>query len=202
MIRQPFVAGQFYPADPDELAGEIARHTVAEQEPISALAVVVPHAGYIFSGSVAGAVYSRVKIPERAIILGVNHQGYGANAAVIAEGAWAMPQGNVPIDSDLARAVMERSSTLEEDPRAHLYEHSLEVQVPFLQHFQPDLRVVPIALYRSDSEACRDVGQACAEAVRQADGPVLLVASTDLSHEERDYEKLKTNDRPWIPRVS
>ncbi|MDV2503038.1 MAG: AmmeMemoRadiSam system protein B [bacterium] len=201
MIRQPAVAGQFYADSPEALAGEIARCVEEAVEPVPAIAVVVPHAGYLYSGSVAGAVYSRVRIPERVVIVGVNHQGIGADSAIMTEGAWATPIGEVPIDEELAEAILHRSDTLRNDARAHQDEHSLEVQVPFLQHFQPDLRIVPIALHRADSEVCRDVGEACAEAIKQIGHPTLLVASTDLSHEQRNYERLQANDALVIERI-
>ena len=201
MIRQPAVAGQFYPASAQALAREIARWVDRDAEPASAIAVVAPHAGYTYSGSVAGAVYSRVRIPESVVIVGVNHRGLGPDAALSAEGAWSMPTGEVPIDEPLALSILERSSTLREDVRAHQHEHSLEVQVPFLQHFQPDLKIVPIAIYGSDIDTCRDVGEACAEAIGEAGRPVLLVASTDLSHEQQDYERVKANDPAVIDRM-
>jgi AmmeMemoRadiSam system protein B len=201
MIRQPAVAGQFYPASPEALAEEIGRCIQTQEEQVSALAVVSPHAGYLYSGPVAGAVFSQVKVPEQVIIVGVNHQGLGAGSAIMTEGAWAMPFGEVPIDGDLAEAILGRSRFLKDDARAHQHEHSLEVQVPFLQHFQPNLRIVPIALYLADTNVCHDVGEACAEVVRQAEGSVLIVASTDLSHESHNYERLKANDRVVIDKI-
>ena len=201
MIRKPAVAGQFYSDSPEALALEIARSVETDAEPVPAIAVVAPHAGYAYSGAVQGAVYSRVRIPMSVIVVGVNHAGAGADSAIMTEGAWAMPMGEVPIDEPLAKAILKRSRTLRDDPRAHQNEHSLEVQIPFLHHFQKDLRIVPIALHRADAEVCRDVGSACAEAIEEAGQPTLLVASTDLSHEERDYERLKANDPMVIERI-
>jgi AmmeMemoRadiSam system protein B len=201
MIRQPAVAGQFYPHTRNALEGEVARFVEEVAKTTPAIAVVVPHAGYAYSGSVAGAVYSRVSIPERVVIVGVNHQGVGAGSAIVTEGAWATPLGEAPIDGELAGEILDRSDTLRKDSRAHQNEHSLEVQVPFLQHFQPNLRIVPIALHQADLEVCHDVGSACAGAIQQAGHPVLLVASTDLSHEQRNYERLQTNDALVIERI-
>lgn len=201
MIRQPVVAGQFYPASPEALAEEIGRYLKSVEEQVSAVAVVSPHAGYLYSGSVAGALYSKVKVPERAVIVGVNHHGLGAGAAIMTEGAWAMPFGEVPIDRELAKSILNRSRFLKDDARAHKHEHSLEVQVPFLQHFQPNLRIVPIALHLADTDLCHDVGEACAEAIIEAEGPVLLVASTDLSHESHNYERLQANDRIVVDKI-
>lgn len=201
MIRQPAAAGRFYPGSPKALEEEVLRCVATGEEPVRAAAVVCPHAAYPYSGSVAGAVYGRVEVPERVILIGVNHQGVGANAAVMTDGAWSTPLGEVPIDGELARAVLGRSRVLKDDARAHQYEHSLEVQIPFLQHFQPNLSIVPIVLFHSDEAICRDIGEACAGAVREAEGPVLLVASTDLSHEAENYELLKANDRRVIDRI-
>lgn len=201
MIRQPAVAGQFYPDSPQALARKISECVETDVEPVPAIALVAPHAGYTYSGSVAGAVYSRVRIPESVVIVGVNHSGVGADASIMTEGKWATPMGDVPIDTSLAKAILKRSNTLRDDARAHQDEHSLEVQVPFLQHFQPNLRIVPIALARSDAEACRDVGNACAESVKEMNQPALLVASTDLSHEQQNYERLKANDPLVIDQI-
>lgn len=201
MARLPVVAGKFYPASPERLSEEVAKWLETAESPVKALAVVSPHAGYAYSGRVAGAVYGRVLVPKQVVIVGVNHQGFGADAAIMTEGSWATPLGEVPIAEKLARSILERSKTLRDDPQAHKYEHSLEVQVPFLQYLRPELEIVPIALYRADRELCLDVGEACAKALSELDTPALLVASTDLSHEQQDYERLKSNDPVAIDRI-
>lgn len=201
VIRQPAVAGQFYPRTREALAKEIARCVEGAVEPAPAIAGVAPHASFAYSGPVAGALYSRVSIPERVVIVGLNHEGIGAGSAIMTEGAWATPMGDAPIEEELAKEILDRSDTLADDALAHQDEHSLEVQVPFLQHFQPNLRIVPIALHRADSVVCHDVGEACAGAIKHIGHPTLLVATTDLSHEHQNYERLQANDALVIERI-
>jgi len=181
MIREAAVAGRFYPGTRDALLEEIRRCVVeAEREP--AVAVVCPHAGYQFSGPVAGAVYSRVAVPDVAVILGVNHRPGGADFALMAGGAWRTPLGDIPIESKLAKAILKTSQIVKDDARAHRYEHSIEVQVPFLQAFNPNVRIVPIAVGSASEKAVLTVGDTIAAAIKKFDGDVLLVASTDMSH--------------------
>lgn len=182
MIRMPAVAGRFYEAKPASLKREIEAYIVPGQPEEKAVAVVCPHAGYLYSGHVAGAVYSRVVIPDTVIILGPNHTGLGHPAALMAEGTWQMPFGPVEIASELARIILQNSQVLAEDIQAHLYEHSLEVQVPFLQYFNPGVRIVPICLSMLSLPEIEDIGQAIAQGLRLYNQEVLLVASTDMSH--------------------
>jgi hypothetical protein len=147
-----------------------------------AMGVVVPHAGYVYSGAAAGAVYARLDPPESCVILGPNHTGLGVAAAIMTSGTWETPLGEVAIDADLAGAILDRSRVLEEDDRAHRKEHAIEVQLPFLQVLFPGLPFVPICLMSHEYGACRDVGQAVAEAIQASGKRVLLVASTDMSH--------------------
>jgi len=182
LIRRPAVANQFYEGDPVRLRNELSRliPTTAHARP--AIAAVSPHAGYIYSGHVAGAVFSRIKVPEYVVIMGPNHTGYGSYAEIMTEGIWQMPLGDVPVASDLAVKILAQSSVLQEGYQSHLYEHSLEVQVPFLQYLQPALKIVPICLGPLDIDSCMEAGRAVASAVNAFGGPVLLVASTDMSH--------------------
>ena len=181
MIREPAVAGRFYPGTRDALLAEV-RKCVVETERGPAVAVVCPHAGYQFSGPVAGAVFSRVVVPDVVVVLGVNHRPGGADFAIMPGGAWRTPLGDVPIESKLAKAILRTSQNIKDDTRAHRYEHSLEVQVPFLQAFNPKVRIVPIAFGSSSEKAVIAVGEAIAAAVKKFDGNVLIVASTDMSH--------------------
>lgn len=147
-----------------------------------AIGVVAPHAGYLYSGRVAGAVFSRVEFPDTFVILGPNHTGLGAGAAIMTSGEWETPLGKIPIDTELGKAILANSSVLEEDHLGHLQEHSIEVQLPFLQYFECPFRFVPICLFRYEYAACHDVGQAVARAVGATGRRVLVVASTDMSH--------------------
>ena len=184
MKREPAVAGQFYPGDEKTL-----RQTIADLAPAppeakqQAIAVVSPHAGYVYSGAVAAETIGRVIIPETVIILGPNHHGAGARLAVMTAGSWQMPFGEVAIDSELAAAICE-SSIFTPDHLAHLQEHSLEVQVPFLQHFGPDISIVPICVSHISYDDCEKAGKALALAIKSYNRPVLIVASTDMTHYE------------------
>lgn len=182
MIRRPAVAGIFYSGSARALRSQVEDLLPTVAEKITAVGVVVPHAGYLYSGGVAGAVYARLRLPSSCVILGPNHTGLGAGAAIMTSGDWETPLGEVAIDTELGRAILERSRVLEEDDRAHRKEHAIEVQLPLLQVLFPGISFVPICLLSHEFGVCRDVGQAVAEAIRAVGKPALLIASTDLSH--------------------
>ena len=185
MIRTPAVADRFYPGDPEHLrsAMEIFVPVVAPEDKERAMVVVMPHAGYVYSGATAGVTISRVRVPETVLIMGPNHRGRGAALALGAED-WRMPLGMVPIDRDLAAAILKQSADITEDSEAHHYEHSLEVQVPFLQQVQPHLRIVPLMVSHVPFALCQKVARDLAAVIRTYQQPVLIVASTDMSHYE------------------
>ena len=200
MIRLPAVAGRFYESNPGHLKREIEAYLEPEAPREAAIAAVCPHAGYMYSGHVAGAVFSRLLVPEKVVILGPNHTGLGAPAAIMVEGTWQMPLGPVPIAQDLAREILAQSQVLEEDVEAHLYEHSLEVQVPFLQYLNPRVEIVPICLSALPVAALEDIGLALARAISNYPEPVLIVASTDMSHYV-PHEVAKQKDALAIERI-
>ncbi len=200
MVRQPAVANQFYEGDPTRLRRQLATLMGKGAKETTAKAIIAPHAGYMYSGHVAGAAYAKVKVPETVIVMGPNHTGFGAPAAVMASGKWAMPLGIVPIAEELALDLVDSSRYLENDVQAHLYEHSLEVQVPFLQYKQPDLRIVPICLSSMPFEACEEIGMAVARVVNRHGGPVLMVASTDMTHYEPQAQA-EAKDQLAIERI-
>ncbi len=183
-IRRPAVAGAFYPAEAEELRNEVRRCLGRRAGPAPALGAIVPHAGYIYSGAVAGAVYARVEIPPRVILLCPNHTGLGAAAAFDPHDAWLTPLGPARVDGELREQLLARCPSGVRDASAHRREHSLEVQLPFLQLVRPDFSFVPICLGAVSLELCREVGEACA-AVRLASAePILLLASSDMNHYE------------------
>lgn len=200
MIRPPAVAGQFYPGAPRELDHAVRRLTRDLPEKINAKGIVVPHAGYIYSGAVAGDVFSSVVIPGRHIIFCPNHTGLGAQAAIMSRGAWRMPWGDVPIDEDLAGRLLAASLLLSEDRTAHGREHSLEVQLPFLRRFRESFLFVPVALGHLSVSDCRSLGESVAQVLRDDPAPALLIASTDMTHYETDATARK-NDRKAISRI-
>jgi hypothetical protein len=179
--RNPAVAGTFY-AGTERLREQVRALLPADTRRQPVVGAVAPHAGYLYSGGVAAAVYARIEPPATLVILGPNHTGEGAEAALMTEGSWATPLGEVGIDRALARAILKASRTLEEDALAHRDEHSIEVQLPFIQVLMPQAQFVPICLMSLDLAACRDVGRAVAQAARETGRPVVVVASTDMSH--------------------
>ncbi len=181
MQRRAVVAGTFYPGTRDQLAAQVTALLPAV-EATRAVGVVVPHAGYMYSGGVAGAVYARVAPPETWVALGPNHTGQGARAAIMCSGLWETPLGSVEIDSELAQAILGHSCVLQEDAAGHAREHAIEVQLPFWQVRDATSRFVPIALYARDYAVCEAVGEAVATAVAECGRIVTLVASTDMSH--------------------
>ena len=201
MLRPPAVAGRFYPDDPAELTRQIAGFASSAEEPLRpALACLVPHAGYRYSGHVAGAVYARLKLPRRFLLLGPRHFPRGKPQAILSEGAWETPLGRAEIDSELARDLKGAYPELCEDSVAHQTEHALEVQLPFLQSLAGDFRFVPIALGPTDYIQLESLGHAMAEVLRRQRDPVLMIASSDMNHYESD-EITRRKDGLVIERV-
>jgi len=185
-VRHPAVAGRFYPKDRDTLLGDVESYLSPEAATIPALGCVTPHAGYVYSGTVAGAVYAQVDLPKRIIILCPNHTGKGRPLAIMSQGAWETPLGPAPIDSPLADALKERFPLLTEDADAHRSEHAIEVELPFLQARRPDFTFVPIALGTAQFDVLEKLGEAVADAVQTQSGKVLIIASSDMNHYEND----------------
>lgn len=189
-VRTPAVAGRFYSGELNTLAREVDAHLGAgslPEEPISgALGCVVPHAGYMYSGHVAGAVYRRLPPRSRYIILGPNHWGRGAPLALMSRGEWLTPLGRAGLDADLSKVLQQKCSLLVEDAVAHASEHSLEAQVPFLQRLCGQFAFVPIAIGSVDYDSLEELGGALAQAVKLSQEPVLIIASSDMNHYEPD----------------
>ena len=187
-VRHPAVAGRFYPRDEKSLREDVRTYLspTAEAKPIRAVGCIVPHAGYMYSGHVAGAVFAKLEIPKVCLVMCPNHTGMGRALAIVSEGAWETPLGNVPIDSAFAAALKQRCSLLQEDSAAHRSEHAAEVELPFLQMRQPGLQFVPIALGTGQFEALAQLGDAIADVIAAHNGEVLIVASSDMNHYESD----------------
>ncbi len=179
MIRKPVVAGQFYPASAAALKAMIEGMVKEE-----AIGLVSPHAGYIYSGPVTAAVISRIKFKDTFIIMGPNHTGSGKPLSIMTEGFWKTPLGKVEIDSELGKKILTTSKHLEEDKAAHLYEHSIEVQLPFLQYFKPDFKLVPIVFGPASGTVYKEIGQEIAKAVKKLGREVVIIASSDMTHYE------------------
>jgi AmmeMemoRadiSam system protein B len=188
MLRLPAVAGRFYPSDPAELTALIQKYVVNDSRTpaIEVQACLVPHAGYVYSGHVAGAVFARIELPRKIIILGVRHYPRGEAAAILSNGAWRTPLGDARIDEALAEALKKACPRLREDSVAHSAEHSLEVQVPFLQVLAPEFTFVPVALGTVQFESLVSVGEAIAQVLADTKENVLLLTTSDLNHYEDD----------------
>ena len=184
MIRQPVVAGQFYPESASQLRALIEMMVNENADKQEVIGLVSPHAGYPYSGPVAGAVFSGIEFKDTFIIMGPNHTGRGKPLSIMTQGTWETPLGNVKIDSELARQILDGSSYLQEDEAAHQHEHSIEVQLPFLQYFKSDIQIVPIILSFASGEAYREIGRDIARAVKKLKREVVLVASSDMTHYE------------------
>jgi len=200
MIREPVVAGQFYPASPSELRAIIKDFVDEKAVKGEVIGLISPHAGYIYSGSVAGAVISRIKFRDTFIIMGPSHTGRGKPLSIMTEGVWKTPLGEVDIDSELAKQILATSSYLEEDHLAHQYEHSLEVQLPFLQYFKPDIRIVPITFSYGSGAAYKEIGKTIARAIKELNREVVLIASSDMTHYE-PQESAQSKDNQAIEAI-
>ncbi len=198
-VRRPVVAGFFYPSDSAELSKSIEdsfKHrlgpgsipTVSDVRLKESMGFVVPHAGYIYSGPIAAHTYYKLALegaPQTVIIVGTNHTGYGALVSVYPRGKWLTPLGEVEVDEELARGVVSESSYAEEDVYAHVDEHSVEVQLPFLQYFfGRKFRILPIVIMMHSLEVSRDLAKAIHSAVTKSGRDVVILASSDMTHYE------------------
>lgn len=206
-VRQPAVAGRFYPANAQHLRAEVEKFTTAPaaesakpETKIHALGCVVPHAGYMYSGHVAGAVFRRLELPRRFVILCPNHTGMGEPLAIMSEGVWQTPLGDAPIDESLAERLKAKLPLLSEDQAAHRYEHALEVQLPFLQVLAPGFEFVPITVATGNFEVLGALGMVIGSVATEAGTPVLVIASSDMNHYESD-DVTRVKDRRAIDQL-
>ena len=183
MLRTAVVAGQFYSGNKERLQSDVEALMVAAT-PEPSIAMMSPHAGYVYSGAVAGKTFSHVKVPKEVIIIGPNHHGRGHAAAVCAQGAWETPLGRVEIASSLAGRLLAECPMAADDCTAHMDEHSLEVQVPFLQHTSPGLQIVPLCIGRMPLDTLLALGDGMARVISSCEESPLIVASTDMTHYE------------------
>jgi MEMO1 family protein len=190
-IREAVVAGQFYPDNPNELRKIIESFDCKAETPLEAKGIVVPHAGYIYSGPIASEVFSSIQLPRRILILGPNHTGRGAALALAPAGSWETPLGNVSVDMEMNEILLRECSTLEEDSVAHRREHSIEVQLPFIQRLQPDFHFSAICVRTIDYSILENLGHAIARTIHSLKEPVLLIASSDMTHYETADEAAK-----------
>lgn len=183
-VREAAVAGRFYPASPTDLNRMLDEY-LAHSSPFASgrptILAMVPHAGYIYSGKIAGATFARVDVPRHVVVLCPNHTGLGRPRALWCRGAWRTPLGEVEIAEDLTDC-LRCYARLDDDERAHAREHAIEVELPFLQRREPRVRVAPLCLQRLSLDECLELGEALALGVRAFGESVLIVCSTDMSH--------------------
>jgi AmmeMemoRadiSam system protein B len=184
MQRAPAVAGQFYPGSLKQLQKDLADLIPVSDERKKVIGIISPHAGYVYSGAIAGLVYSAIELPDTVLVIGPNHRGAGAAAALYPEGEWLTPLGAVPINARLNSLLQRHVPYVVLDSLAHQFEHSLEVQIPFIQHLRPDASISAICLGHGDFDQVRQIGEGIATAIRDFGSDVLIVASSDMTHYE------------------
>ncbi len=183
MNRRPVVAGQFYPGGKEELLGQVRQYlSRGEAEGKGYPLAMVPHAGYVFSGPIAGKTLARARPAPKVVLLGPNHTGQGQPFSVWASGQWELPGFSVEVEENLAGRILAAHSEMREDHKAHLYEHSLEVVLPFLYALNEETRVVPVSVAETDLDRLIEVGQALSGVISDEQEPVSVVVSSDMSH--------------------
>ena len=185
--RSAVVAGQFYPGTPETLKSTIKEMVDEEADKQKALGVIVPHAGYMYSGRVTGATLSRIEFTDTFIIIGPSHTGLGKPLSIMTEGIWETPLGNVEVGTELATEILNMCEELKEDSRAHNFEHAIEVQLPFLQYFKPDVKIVPIVLGYARVDDYKDVGKGIAKALKKTGREAVIMVSSDMNHYEPQH---------------
>lgn len=199
MIREPSVAGTFYPGSKASLEKQLGKMIHFAPEKRKVIGLVSPHAGYVYSGGCAGKGFGAVEVPGHVIILGVNHRGMGASFAVDGNDYWSTPLGDVAVDMELAAQLVEDSDIFEIDSHAGAMEHSLEVQVPFVQYINPQAKILPITISSGNLGRLMEGGREIARLV-EGRSDVLIVASTDMSH-YIDAETARILDRKAIDAI-
>jgi AmmeMemoRadiSam system protein B len=185
-VREPAVAGAFYPMDRGALERQLDQMVPAETQRHDLLACVAPHAGYVYSGGVAGKLFGHLVLPGRVLVLGPNHTGAGAHVAVAPHASWHTPLGPQAVDRDLADRLISADPAFELDAGAHWREHSIEVQLPFLRRRRPDVAVLPVCVGHLDLAGCLRLGAAVAAVAAELDEPLGIVASSDMTHYRPD----------------
>jgi AmmeMemoRadiSam system protein B len=216
MIRKPAVAGKFYPSDPVELKKLIDSfgHSDKKSMKEKAIACLLPHGGYAYSGKIAADTISNIEVPQTCIIIGPNHSGYGEQCSLMKEGEWATPFGNVKIDTPLATELLKNSMYLLDDPIAHAQEYSVEVELPLIQEIaRRDFTFVPIAIAWAGDMVYKDIAEAIVKSIKTLKKDVLIIASSDMTHHEsqmsashKDDEAiqaiLKLNEQELLEKIS
>ncbi|MDN3515568.1 MAG: AmmeMemoRadiSam system protein B [Candidatus Brocadia sp.] len=184
MIRQPAVAGSFYSSDAGRLKSDIEGFVLRECKKLDVLGIVSPHAGYMYSGRVAGNLYSRIKIPDTVVILAPNHTGYGVPYSIWPGGLWRTPLGDIAVDEVVVNELVHTCNLIEKDREAHMYEHAAEVQIPFIQYFNPHSKIVVMVISARNIADLENIGKNLSRVLQKLRPNALVVASSDMTHYE------------------
>jgi AmmeMemoRadiSam system protein B len=203
-VRPAAVAGRFYPGRADELRAEVVRCLGGDASGGGKrhVGIVAPHAGYVYSGPIAGKIFAETLVPRRVIVLAPNHTGRGARAAVWTHGSFALPGDDVPVDDEVTMRLVGAGVGFVADREAHRYEHALEVELPFIRARNPNAIVTPVILGGLDGAECIALGRTLAEVVAALDEDVLVVASSDMSHYLPDDVTRKIDERAIAPMLA
>jgi AmmeMemoRadiSam system protein B len=188
------VAGQFYHGNASRLRSQVEQHVLKGSAKEKVIGIIAPHAGLMYSGPVAGAVYSAIQFPKTFILLGPNHTGIGRNTSLMSSGEWEIPTGTFTIDEELAGSIIKNVPGISEDTQAHLFEHSLEVQLPFIAYFAQYVKIVPLTFMYASVQECRVMGEGIAAAIRETETDAVIVASSDMSHYVSDGSARKLDN--------
>ncbi|MFH0838899.1 MAG: AmmeMemoRadiSam system protein B [Candidatus Omnitrophota bacterium] len=200
IIRKPKVSGQFYPSNKDALKKQLSQLCPDEKNPILAKGIVMPHAGYMFSGPVAGSVISKIAPKSLYIIIGPNHTGYGAPFSLMQDGIWQTPLGDVQVDETFTKKLLEISKHIKADYEAHIDEHSIEVEIPFLQHKKNSFRIVPLIVAGAHLSTYKEIGKDIATCIQELSVDTTIIASSDFTHYE-DHNSALKKDRIAIEAI-
>ena len=200
MKREPAVAGQFYSSNPTDLSDEVRGYLGKIDDKQKAIGVISPHAGLMYSGPVAGAVFSRIEIPRTFVVLSPNHTGLGSPVSIMSQGIWEVPTGELEIDEKISSELLKQCRLIDDNSLAHQMEHSIEVQLPFIIQLFPDARIVPVTMITDSIETCRVLGESLADVIEAIGYDVTIVASSDMTHYEED-SLARSLDRMAIDRV-
>lgn len=200
MIRKPIVAGQFYPQTEESLKKMLANLLDTASEKQEAKGVILPHAGYVYSGPVAGTTISKIDLKKTVIVLGTNHTGLGSPFSIMTKGSWLTPLGETKIDREIAESILKTSTMLKDDDRGHMYEHSVEVELPFLQYIRNDIKIVPIIVSNGTIEEYQILGNEISDGFKRVGRSAVFIASTDFTHYE-PKESAEEKDRLAIDAI-
>jgi MEMO1 family protein len=201
LIRKPVVSGQFYPQTEASLRKMLSGLIDPVSEKQDAIGVIMPHAGYVYSGQVAGLTISKVDLKKTVVILGTNHTGSGARFSIMTSGSWMTPLGEGKKNSENAGSIFKKGGLLKKDTLAHLQEHSIEVEIPFLQYLKDDIKIVPIVVSpQAELSECQRLGEDIANGFKKIGRSGLFMASTDMTHYESE-EAAKEKDRLAIDAI-